>query len=180
MKKFLKILGVVLLIAIIGGAWFAFNPVDIKPDYLDGKISIEDNAKGKALLNEMQAAYGGKEKWLAHKTGSFAQVADWYEDRLGLSGWDVMPQELQITSTLGTENCKLKLLNGPNTAKSWDNSDYIHYETSATGVRALAEDDKFKMKLDFKNYWFQFPFRIGEAPIVSLSLIHISEPTRPY
>ena len=167
MKKILKIVGIILLLLILGGAWFAFTPVDIRPDYLDGAISVEDKAKGKVLLNQMETAYGGKDKWLAHKTGSFAQIADWYEDKLGLSGWDVMPQELQISSTLGTENCKLKLLNGPNTAKSWENSDYQHFETSATGDRALAEDDKFMLKMDFKNYWFQFPFRIGEAPIIS-------------
>jgi len=167
MKKILKIVGILLLLVIIGGAWYAYTPVDIRSDYINGDLSTEDIAKGKALLNQMEIAYGGKDKWLAYKTGSFAQVADWYEDKLGLSGWDVMPQELQITSTLGTENCTLKLLNGPNTAKSWDNTDYTHFETSASGERALAEDDKFQMKMDFKNYWFQFPFRIGEAPIIS-------------
>jgi len=163
MKKILKIIGIVLLVAIIAGAWFAFNPVDIKPDYFNGKISELDKSKGKALLNDMQTAYGGKEKWLAYQTGSFAQEADWYEDKLGLSGWDVMPQKLQITSVLGTEDSQLKLLNGPNTAKSYDLEDYKFYETGANGQKAIAEDHKFKSKLDFKNYWFQFPFRIIEA-----------------
>jgi len=167
MKKILKIVGIVLLLLVIGAVWFAFTPVDIRPDHISVGISDSDYVRGKTLMAEMQSAYGGKDHWLAHKAGSFAQVADWYEDKLGLSGWDVMPQELQITSTLGTENCELKLLNGPNTAKSWDNTDSNHYETSATGDRAIAEDDKFKLKLDFKNYWFQFPFRIGEAPIVA-------------
>ena len=71
MKKILKIGGIILAIVLIGGAWFAYTPVDLRPDYLGDKIAEKDYAKGKILLQEMQSAYGGKANWLAQKTGSF-------------------------------------------------------------------------------------------------------------
>ena len=103
MKKVLKIAGIILAIAIIGGLWFAYTPVDLRPDYLGDKIAEKDYTKGRALLNEMQTAYGGMDNWLSHKTGSYAQVADWYEDKMGIAGWDELPQQFQMTSILGTD-----------------------------------------------------------------------------
>ena len=167
MKKILKILGILLVILLIAGAWFVFNPVDIRPDYLDGEITAADKAKGKALMNEMEAAYGSRDNWLAHGTVSFVQIADWYEDKLGLAGWEELPQQLQMTCTLGTDNCKLNLLNGPNTDKIWNVENSEYYEMVQGGEKGIKEDEKFMQKMVFKNYWFQFPFRIGEAPIIS-------------
>jgi len=60
MKKILKIVGIIFLLLIIGAAWYAYTPVDIRPDYADGNLSAEDKAKGKMLIKDMEAAYGGK------------------------------------------------------------------------------------------------------------------------
>ncbi len=167
MKKILKIAGIIFAIAMIGGAWFAYTPVDLRPDYLGDNIAEKDYTKGKILMQEMQAAYGGKENWLAQKTGTFVQVADWYEDKFGLSGWDELPQQLQLTSTLGTDDSELSLLNGPNTGKTWGVQNWKYYETAVDGTKNFVEDEKYLQKMVFKNYWFQFPFRIGEAPIIA-------------
>lgn len=167
MKKKWKIILGILTPLIIGGAWFVNHPVDIRPSYLDKKISAEDFAKGKQLMNEMQTAYGGKENWLAKKTSSFAQVADWYDDKFGLSGWEVMPQELQITSFIGTDDCELTLLNGPEANQTWGIKDYKYYQKATDNNKTFTDDEKYKEKMSFKNYWFQFPFRINEAPIIA-------------
>lgn len=167
MKKKWKIILGILLVAIIGALWFAMTPVDLRPDYIGDKISEKDYDKGKAIMKEMQEAYGGKSHWLSHKKGSFAQVADWYEDKLGLSGWDVIPQEIQMTCDLGTEDATVTLLNGPNTGKSWGVENWKYYEQVTDGSKQFLEDEKYKDKIVFKNYWFQFPFRIDEAPIIA-------------
>lgn len=167
MKKILKIILGILAVLILGGLWFAFTPVDLRPDYLGDKIAEKDFVKGKALMQEMQAAYGGKAKWKAFQTGSFAQVADWYEDKLGLAGWDVNPQEIKMTCDLGTEDATVTLLNGPNTGKTWGVANWKYYQKETNGKKTFQEDEKFKDKIVFKNYWFQFPFRINEAPIIA-------------
>ena len=166
MKRIWKILLGILAILIIGGLWFAYTPVDLRPDYLGDKIAEKDFAKGKALLNEMQTAYGGMDNWLAHKTGSYAQVADWYEDKMGISGWDALPQEFQMTSILGTDDSEFTLLNGANKGQTWGVENWKTYQNK-NGQKEFIDQDKYHHKLIYKNYWFQFPFRISEAPIIA-------------
>ena len=151
---------------IIGTVWFVSMPIDIRPVYLEKSITEDDYKKGEELMTEMQNAYGGRENWLAHQTGSFAQVADWYEDRLGISGWDTLPQQFQMTSFLGTDNSELTLLNGKNQGETWGVKDLKSYQKKPNGEKAFIHNKKYQHKLIFKNYWFQFPFRINEAPII--------------
>jgi len=182
MKKILKIGGIILAIALIGGAWFAYTPVDLRPDYLGDKIAEKDYIKGKALLNEMQTAYGGMDNWLAHKTGSYAQVADWYEDKMGISGWDALPQQFEMTSILGTDDSEFTLLNGANKGQTWGVENWKTYQNK-NGQKEFIDQEQYHHKLTYKNYWFQFPFRIGEAPIIAYAgqdqyILYLDKETR--
>lgn len=167
MKKVWKIILGIVAILLLGLLWFFMTPIDIRPEYLKDKIAEKDYVKGKALLQEMQTAYGGMDNWLAHKTGSYAQVADWYDDKLGIAGWDELPQQFQMTSTLGTDNSEFTLLNGPNKGQTWGVQDWKAYQKKENGKKEFIPNEKYQHKLIFKNYWFQFPFRIGEAPIIA-------------
>lgn len=166
MKKRWKIIGLLLITLILGGVWFINTPADLRPAYLSNEIATKDYEKGKALLAEMQAAYGGMDNWLAHQTGSYAQIADWYEDKMGMSGWDELPQEFQMTSILGTDDSELTLLNGINTGQTWGVQDWKSYQKK-DGEKKFIHNEKYHHKLIYKNYWFQFPFRISEAPIIA-------------
>ena len=98
MNKKWKITGAILSILFIGGLWFIFTPVNLRPDLLGNKISEVDFAKGKKLLNE---------------------IADWYDDKLGMAGWDELAQQFEMTSTLGTDDSEFTLLNGINQGQTW-------------------------------------------------------------
>ncbi|MEL6255459.1 MAG: hypothetical protein AAFR87_25870 [Bacteroidota bacterium] len=167
MKKSWKIILATLCLLIGVGIWFVATPVDLRPDYLGDKISEENYVKGKALLKKMQEAYGGLDNWLAFKEGRYEQVADWYDNKLGIAGWDELPQEFHMRSFLGTDDSELTLLNGPNTGKSWGTEDWESYQIGKNGKKNFSPNDKYQHKMIFKNYWFQFPFRIGEAPIIA-------------
>lgn len=167
MKRFWKVAVVILIILIIGTIWFVMTPTDIRPDYLGDKVTKEDSIKGQELLLEMQGAYGGKDHWLAFKIGSYAQTADWYDNKLGVAGWDTLPQQFEMISTLGTDDCEFTLLNGENRGQTWGVADWKSYQVLDNGEQSFQENEKYQHKLIYKNYWFQFPFRIGEAPIIS-------------
>lgn len=156
-----------LLLSLIGGIWFVYTPKDIRPAYLQGEITEKDYQAGKTLLAEMQAAYGGKDQWLAHQTGTYAQEADWYEDKFGRAGWDTLPQQFQMTSILGTDDCEFTLLNGKNKGQTWGVTDWNSYQKKEDGTKQFIENEKYEHKLIYKNYWFQLPFRISEAPIIA-------------
>ena len=166
MKKSWKIAAVIMAILLIGGFWFLHTPSDLRPAYLGDKIAEKDYAKGNILLQEMQAAYGGMDNWLAHKTGSYGQIADWYDDKLGIAGWDELPQQFEMTSILGTDDSEFTLLNGPNKGQTWGVKDWNTYQNK-NGQKELIPNEKYHHKLIYKNYWFQFPFRISEAPIIA-------------
>lgn len=165
-KKWKIILGIVAII-IIGVVWFVNTPVDIRPASLKKKIAKADYEKGEQLIKEMQDAYGGMDNWLAHQTATYAQVADWYGDQFGLSNWDTMPQAIQITSVLGTDNSELTILNGPAKGKRCGVEAWKYYVKEGEDKKSFVEQEKYMQKLMFKNYWFQFPFRISEAPIIA-------------
>jgi len=167
MMKIWKVIGIILVLLFIGVAWFLYTPVDIRPEYLQDKIDDKDYKKGKDLLHEMQTAYGGMDKWLVHKTGSYAQVADWYDDKLGIAGWDELPQQFQMTSILGTDDSEFTLLNGANKGQIWGVQDWKSYQKKENGEKEFISHEKYHHKLIYKNYWFQFPFRISEAPIIA-------------
>ena len=166
MKRLWKIIILILGILIIGVIWFIRTPVDLRPAYLKNKIVEKDFAKGEVLLKEMQGAYGGKENWLAHKTGTYSQIADWYDNKLGIAGWDELPQQFQMTSFLGTDNSEFTLLNGSNKGQVWGVQDWKSYQKK-DGQKEFIPNEKYHHKLIYKNYWFQFPFRINEAPIIA-------------
>lgn len=166
MKNKWKIALLIVAIITIGIAWLLLTPVDLRPIYLGNKIAQKDFLKGKILVKEMQDAYGGKENWLAHKTGSYIQTADWYENKFGVANWDTIPQRFQMTSILGTDNSEFTLLNGANKGQTWGVQNGKSFQIK-NGQQDFTPHAKYQHKLIYKNYWFQFPFRFSEAPIIA-------------
>ncbi len=166
MRKKLKI-GLAFGIVLLATGFILFNrPVDLRPTAIKNGISSEQFQRGKTLLREMQNVYGGKKTWLAKETGSYEQIAEWYGN-LYLSGWDTLPQRFQMISILGTDNSEMTLLNGLNSGQKWGVEEWKSYFIDAQGVKAFKPNQQYQHKLIYKNYWFQFPFRIDEAPIIA-------------
>lgn len=138
---------------------------DVRTDYIKKGLQEQDYEKGKAVLAKMETAYGGKDKWLSQETATYTQTADWY-GKLKVSGWDTVPQSFQMQTQLGTTEGSLTLLNGKNKGTQWqfekDKSNSIAPDGSISPLSSRAIE-----KIVFKNYWFQFPFRIGEAEIIA-------------
>lgn len=135
---------------------------DLRNEHLRKGISKEDRRKGKALIAEMEKACGGMEKWKSYTSASFTQTADWYDNE---TNWTTNPQQFELTCTLGHSDGKLSLLNGPKKGMTWQ----------IKNGKTLGEDGQFDAehhemvwhKQDYKSYWFQFPFKIREAEIIS-------------
>jgi len=165
-KKILKTLLVLLII--IGSAilYILYSPVDIRNSYLKNDLKAADYEKGKTLIKQMEKAHGGKEEWLSYKNGVFIQLADWY-GRLGISNWDVVPQRFELTCELGGDDSELLLINGPNKGTRWGVENGKTYKLNSTNVKEFTEKNHYTDKLLYKSYWFQFPFRVGEAEFIS-------------
>ena len=164
MRRILKIGGIILAVALIGGIWFVNSPADIKPSYLGNKIADKDFVKGKTLLKEMQAAHGGMDDWLAHQTGSFVQMLGSPDDTF--TNEEDAPKQFQMTSILGTDDSEYVVLNGSDKGQTWGMKDWKSYQIK-NGQKEFIHNSFYYEKMTNSNYWFQFPFRISEAPIIA-------------
>lgn len=164
-NKWKILIGIFACVALII-SWFLLTPVDIRPALLKKGIRDQNYLRGKELLDQMQEAYGGKDLWSSYEKGSYSQIADWYENRLGLAGWEILPQHFEMTSTLGSDDAEFTLLNGPYSGQIWGIENWNTYRFK-DGQKDFTLNENYQQKLIYKNYWFQFPFRISEAPIVA-------------
>lgn len=164
MKQTWKIAIGSLLLVIAGLAYWVHRPVDILSQYVEGPIEPEAYERGRTLIAALEVAYGGKENWLSKGNATFEQTADWY-GRLAISHWDTLPQRYHMDCKLGTDECRLTLLNGPHTGNVWGHEGGNSYVMDQGQEKTTGIDSEVDKAL-FKNYWFQFPFRIGEAEIV--------------
>ncbi len=162
-KKYWKII-LLFFILLALGLWFFNHPLDIRNSYLKKGITEKDKLKGKSILLKIQEAYGGANEWKKLKKISFVQKADWYGKK-DLSHWDTLPQIFLMDIKASSFDCSLKLLNGPNNGRKWNlNNDVI----SCSDKNVTEQEKKnYKDKMMFKNYWFQLPFRLDEADIIS-------------
>lgn len=141
------------------------SPIDIRNEYLKKGTTKNDLIKGQELLDKMEKAYGGRDNWENNQYGEFTQIADWY-GRLMISNWDVVPQKFKLKCELATNNSEMTLINGKNKGKKYWIENNKYYEKRLSGKKKQTEKNHYHEKMIFKNYWFQFPFKIREASII--------------
>ena len=135
---------------------------DVRPTSVADGISDGEAAKGRALLEEAQKAYG-LDAWNSFKGAEFDMMAKWYVED---SGWLDDPQMFHFVSRqLGADDADLMFLNGPTKGEGWAMAHGKHFDIK-NGERIAKAGPDPHMKVPIKNWWFQFPFRISEAPIV--------------
>ena len=135
---------------------------DIRNAILKDGITEGNIAKGKTLIAQLEDACGGYENWKNYQAARFTQTADWYDNE---TNWTTNPQEFQMEVELGNSNGQLTLLNGPYKGNSWriKNSEVVLLD----GESFEGDSDMIVHKQVFKSYWFQLPFKIREADIIS-------------
>ena len=154
----------ILFLAIIG-YFILQKPVDIRNGFLKQNISEVEMQKGIELLHKVQEAYGGKANWDTLSSVEFVQTADWY-NKTKLSGWDVNQQLFQMNVSVNSDDAQLELLNGPNKGQQYKlERDRFSRKISEVDWQ-VEKANRIAEKMLFKNYWFQFPFRISEASII--------------
>ncbi|MCB0707110.1 MAG: hypothetical protein KDC34_17460 [Saprospiraceae bacterium] len=165
MKRNRKKILLIALLIFIGWAGWQFRTADILGAYPEPPAPENAEKLGLEFLQKMERAYGGKDTWLNYQEGYFIQYANWY-GRLRMSGWDTLPQLYSLTATLGSDDCQMELLGGFRKGLQCSIESGQYQQTDVEPPVTSKKADRFAEKMLFKNYWFQFPFRIGEAPFV--------------
>ena len=135
---------------------------DIRNAHLKRGIQATDREKGKALIRKLEEACGGYQKWRSHDSANFIQSADWYDNE---TNWTTNPQDFEMTCVVGGSDGELTLLNGPKAGTRW----IIRNGVTLTHDGLIDQENHAMVwhKQDYKSYWFQFPFKIREADLIS-------------
>ncbi len=155
-----------LFFLVIAGSLSCNHPIDIRNSYLKKGITEASIQKGKELLELMENAYGGRSQWEQYQSAEFTQKADWY-GRDEISHWDTLPQLFQLKCELGSNNAVMTILNGNTRGNKYWIKDNVFEQQIGSEQRREVKKNSYHEKMVYKNYWFQFPFRIGEAQILS-------------
>jgi hypothetical protein len=141
---------------------------DIRPASVRDGISVDERAQGQALLADVEAAYGGRDAWLAKDTGHFTMSADWLGfPNTVISQWETNPQRFEMQVVLGSDDVNLTLVDGPLSGQTYGLLGGRSYRVGPDGVADFDAKVPLAWKMSAKNYWFQLPFRVSEASVVA-------------
>ena len=136
---------------------------DLRPPSLRSGITSEQSERGQVLLAEAQRVWG-IEAWQRSTSAEFTMTADW---KVPDSGWPGNPQKFDLRAErLGTDDAEITFLDGPEQGRGWAQKGDRHFDV-AGGQRTSKSEPDSHNKVKVKNWWFQFPFRIGEADIIA-------------
>lgn len=144
---------------------------DIRPEGLkkQKQITATQRQKGQALIAQMQQAHGGRQAWLAHRNAQVVMVDSWpgFLTRVFAMPWATNDARLRQTMLLGQDISRLEFLNGKDQDSAWGIQYWKTYKVPKHGVPTFRDDDQVLFYLPTLQYFFEAPFRLGEAQYVA-------------
>jgi len=135
---------------------------DLRPPALrEAAPGAAARARGVELLRSVTDAAGGLEHWRAQETVRYTAVDDWPGLLFRTFGmpWPENDSELRITARLGTDDLRLEVVGQD---EVWGIQDWITYRVQNGAVLPRYDGDAW-FWLPTLEYFFELPFRIGEA-----------------
>jgi len=142
---------------------------DLRTDSLKQRNSTEaKQKKGKQLLEEMMTAHGGLADWKAQKTAETVLTDEWF----GLFGkllkpWKANPQKMKHQILLDTDISRVEFLDGPIIGEIWGIQYWNTYKQEQGKAAIFKQDKNSYFILPTVSYFFEMPFRVVSAEIVS-------------
>lgn len=169
-SKTLRSLGLFLFcipfLFLFGGCGLA----DIRPATLiESGISADATRQGKELLGLATKAHGGLERWQAHKTAEVVFSDEWpgLIPRTFFMPWSGSKSSMRIHLLLGKDVSRLEFLEGDKRGEVWGLQNWATYRIAPGAQVEFEADDTVKFWLPTVGYFFELPFRIGEADIIA-------------
>lgn len=139
---------------------------DLRPDTLSGSPSPAAAERGRALLARAEAAHGGRAAYEAHRVLTVAFRDVWQGIARLVNPWPEASVHVRMDIARGPLTVRATFLEGDPKDERWLVVDGRPRVVAADGATDDAPDDDVRFILAALQYFFQFPFRIGEASIV--------------
>lgn len=157
----------------IGLAFLLTNCLaDIRPEKLKQPAAIDPVAeeKGRALLESMASAHGGREAWLSLGPVAVTLTDKWYQT---IPKWFAMPWEengerVRLEWLPASDDSRLTFLENDHRGSQWGIQNWATYEVPPPDNKIIFEQDSdIKFWLPTMEYFIEAPFRLGEADVVA-------------
>jgi hypothetical protein len=125
--------------------------------------------RGRKLVDQLPAAHGGLDTWRSHRTARVRLRDSWpgWMMRTAAMPWFENEQMLELTTLLGTDEARIEFAEPPNEGLMWGIQDWATYTVEPGGAPVFEQDDDVKFWVPTVSYFFEAPFRLHEADVVS-------------
>ena len=142
---------------------------DIRPTELKkGKIAEAGASKGRQILAR-SANMHGIEKWNMRNSLEIIGLDDWlhWMGRTFINPFPNARQEIKLQLLLGTWTSRLELLDASESREVWGIQAWNTYRSQVGQNPVFEPDDDIRFFLPTFQWWFEFPFRIVSATVIT-------------
>lgn len=143
---------------------------DLRPDEMrQSGIKESSEERGARLIERLPEAHGGLERWRNHGTARVV-LRDWWPSwlmRTAAMPWFENGQLLELTTRLGSDDARIEFLEEPNEGLQWGIQNWATYTVDPDGELIFESDDTITFWVPTVTYFFEAPFRLHEADVVS-------------
>ena len=154
-----------ILLLVVGVASYLTSVADLRPGTKRGPISEESAARGRQLLDEMERAHGGADRWRALRTARFTVSDEWSGPAALASPWPANPGRFDLAMLLGSDTGRLEIEGGP----TWGVQHWMTYSVDPSGQVQWDAERNFDrwFWVPTVAYFLEAPYRLGEATVVA-------------
>lgn len=158
-------------LAIAPALLFAQCLADIRPDAMRSALrTANQEARGRQLLDQAAARYGSADRFLKSSGIGRAVFSDSWKAPLSRAvamHWDQNNQRMELHWQLGTDNSRIRVLNGVARGKSFGLIGQRLYASPGPGQPVQPSDDAdHRFALTTAIYFLEAPLRLPTAEIV--------------
>ncbi len=157
-----------LVFAVAGGCAGCLS--DLRPAQLQTSGVTEDaQRRGREILARAAQSHGGIDAWRQHRTARFTVEDTWPSAimRAVAMPWSASAERMRITGLLGRDALRLEFLEGDHRGEQWGIQNWVTYKVDPGGAVYPYEDGDIWFWLPTIEYFFELPFRVGDATIVA-------------
>ncbi|MCH7677331.1 hypothetical protein IH879_20605 [candidate division KSB1 bacterium] len=168
-KKIIIGLTSVALMALIFGMIMRKVSIPLPENIQMHDPTAHDMKRGRELLEKMLIAHGGRSQWKQFKVIEAVAAHNIFAPyRWKFGYYPHYPQQLKMTTLLGTDNGRFEFLDGPEQGLQWGLQNWACYKIEPGEEPVFEQDFGVFFYVATGNYFLLLPFRVQEANTVAL------------
>jgi hypothetical protein len=170
MRKRISVTILVLALLVLAAYFLTHSLTDIRTEeMLQERVTTATMEKGRAILAAAMEAHGGLERWKQYQMAEVTMTDEWPNllFRAMMMPWEQNKQLMKAHYLLGADVSRVEFLDGPNKEEIWGIQNWATYKQKPGEQVRFAEDGDIKFYLPTAEYFFELPFRVPFAGIVS-------------